>query len=124
MCEAWISEKLTDTVILGQHQAVATVRGHLLLPDLVEQGVVAGHVIKQVLVGGPLQHGHLVVRGQQGGQGGEGRAVLLHRKVGDNTSLPMPEDEASADQNGDEGDPDGDCNWCDAPSAQMVLNER
>ena len=65
------------------HQTVLLVRGHLLLPDLEEQGVVAVHVIKQVLVGGALQHRHLVVGGEKGGKGVEGRDVLLDRQVGD-----------------------------------------
>ena len=87
-------------MVLVCHQTVLLVRGHPLLPDLVEQGVVAVHVIEQVLVGGALQHRNLVVGGEKGCQGIEGRDVLLDREVGDYTSLPVPEYQASADKDG------------------------
>ena len=115
MGEAWITEQLLDTIRLGRDQACLQVRSHPLLPDLVEQWVVAVLVIKQVLVRGSLLQGHLVVGGEEGGQGVEGRDILLNREVGDDASFPVPEDEAATDKDGDEGNPHRNSSWGYAP---------
>ena len=115
MSEGGVSDELGDTMVLVRHQTVLLVGGHPLLPELVEQGVVTVLVIKQVLVGGPLQHGHLVIGSQEGSQRVEGRGVLLDREVGDDASFPVPEDEAATDKNGDEGNSHRNSSWGYAP---------
>ena len=61
MSKVWFSEQLLNSCIFGGDQTFVQIRNHPLLPDLVEQGVVALLGVVQVLVGGPLHQRHLVV---------------------------------------------------------------
>ena len=121
MSKVWFSEQLLNSCIFGGDQTFVQIRNHPLLPDLVEQGVVALLRVIQVLVGGPLHQGHLVVGVEERHQGVEWWDILLDREVGDDPGLPVPEDKAAKHKDGDEDDSDRNGNRCYTPPGNNVV---